>query len=428
VRDKRSLLWGVVAGVLLSGATVLTTSSSSPSVTSPHNVIIIMTDDQNVDSLPVMRKLLAFPQGSWVRFNNAFVNESVCCPARVTVLTGQYSLHTGVFNNTDGNSFDDTNTLPVWLDKAGYRTGLIGKYLNNYPWDRGAAYVPPGWDYFKTDKIGNVDGYTNEAVNFINTSASPFFLYLAYKAPHYPAKPLTRYANADVYVPPDPPNFNEADVSDKPRWVRKLPPLSQSTIDTWRNERVASQRVLLGIDDGIQKVIDALKSKGQLNNTMIIFMSDHGFSWGSHRWIKKECVYEECGKIPFVVRYPGLVINREENRLISNVDIAATIADYTGVTPGLRQDGRSFLPVLDNTAAGWQEEVFISDHGTSSTSDRTFDGIRVPRWTYAEYAVGDKELYDLVADPYQLQNRANLPGYQAKQNELAQRMRALRGF
>jgi N-acetylglucosamine-6-sulfatase len=229
---------------------------------------------------------------------------------------------------------------------------------------------------------------------------------------------LTRYANAEVYIPPDPPNFNEADVSDMPKWVRKLAPLSQSTIDAWRKERVASQLDLLGVDDGIQKVVDALKAKGQLDNTLIVFMGDHGFSWGSHRWIKKECVYEECGKMPFVVRYPGLVVNREENRLISNVDLVPTITDYTGVTPELPQDGTSFLPLLNDTATNWKEEVFITDHGASSTSDRTFDGIRVPGWTYAEYANGDKELYDLVADPYQLQNQANMPAYQAKQNEL----------
>jgi N-acetylglucosamine-6-sulfatase len=188
--------------------------------------VVIMTDDQNVDSLPVMGKLMAFPEGSWVHFTNAIANDSICCPARATVLTGQYSHHTGVISNSHGDKLNDANTLPVWLDAAGYRTGLVGKYLNGYPWTKGSGYVPPGWDYFKASGSGNADARTNLAVDFINTSASPFFLYLAYGDPHQPATPLTRYANANVYVPPNPANFNEADVSDKPRWIRALSPLT----------------------------------------------------------------------------------------------------------------------------------------------------------------------------------------------------------
>jgi N-acetylglucosamine-6-sulfatase len=391
-------------------------------VTSPQNVVVIMTDDQNVDSLPVMRKLMRFPDGSWVHFVNAVANDSICCPARATVLTGQYSHHTGVINNGLGDRLDDSNTLPVWLDGAGYRTGLVGKYLNGYPWSKGAGYVPPGWDYFKTSSIGNADGHTKLAVDFINSSATPFFLYLAYRDPHQPAKPVSRYASADVYIPPDPPNLNEADVSDKPRWVRALKPLTQTQLNDLRAERLASQRALLAVDDGVESVVNALRAKGQLNNTMIVFLGDHGFSWGSHRHINKHCVYDECSRFPLLIRYPGLVGNRQETRLVSNVDLAATIAEYAGVTPSLPQDGRSIIPVLSNTASVWTEEVLMENHvGTN----RRFFAIRVPGWTYAEYVNGDKELYDLTADPYQLQNRAGQAAYRAKQDELASRLHAL---
>jgi N-acetylglucosamine-6-sulfatase len=225
-------------------------------------------------------------------------------------------------------------------------------------------------------------------------------------------------------VPPDPANFNEADVSDKPAWIRALSPLSQQTIDAWRTERVASQRALLGVDDGIQEIVRTLKAKGQLANTMIILMADHGFSWGSHRWIKKHCVYEECSKFPPLIRHPGLSGNRRESRLVSNVDLASTISKFTGTTPGLPQDGRSLLPVLTNTVTAWKQRVLMEAHvGTN----RSCDGIRVPGWTYAEYSNGHKELYDLTADPAQLQNRANQAAYQTKQAELAKRLQALRG-
>jgi N-acetylglucosamine-6-sulfatase len=389
------------------------------------NIVIIMTDDQNVDSLPVMRKLMSYPEGSWVNFTNAIANDSICCPARATVLTGQYAHVTGVTSNGNGHLLNDANTLPVWLDSAGYRTGLIGKYLNGYPWDKGTSYVPPGWDTFRTSGVGKSDVRTTIAIDFINAAPGPFFLYLAYSEPHAVTVPLPQYANAAVYVPPDPPNFNEADVSDKPVWVRSLPLISQATIDEWHAERINSQRSLLGVDDGIQRIVDALKANGQLENTMIIFLGDHGFSWGSHRYIKKECVYEECIRIPLFIRYPGLAGSREENRIVSNVDLASTIANYAGVTTGLPQNGRSLIPLITNPAITWNEEAFIEAHDRLS---RTFDGIRVPGWVYAEYGNGDKELYDLNADPYQLANKANDPAYQSIQDELTQRTRALKYF
>src|SRR5687768_15486601 len=149
------------------------------------NIVLIMTDDQSTDSLPVMRKLMAFPEGSWINFTNAYANHSICCPARATVLTGQYARTTGVTGNDKGENLNDTNTLPVWLNKAGYQTGLIGKYLNGFPWDKGAGYIPPGWDSFKTKGLGGVNGFTKEAVDFINNSNEPFFLYLAYLPPHH---------------------------------------------------------------------------------------------------------------------------------------------------------------------------------------------------------------------------------------------------
>jgi arylsulfatase A-like enzyme len=415
----------LVLGILVITLAIPTSSAfvEDASAQATKNVVIIMTDDQNVDSLPVMRKLMSFPEGSWVNFTSAIVNDSVCCPARASVLTGQYAFITGVINNSSGDQLKDANTLPVWLDRAGYRTGIIGKYLNGFPWDKGADYVPPGWDHFNAPAFGNANQLTNLAVDFINSSTGSFFLYLAYWDPHWPATPLPLYANAEVYIPPDPPNFNETDVSDKPTWVRNLSPLSQATIDEWHNERIASQRSLLGVDDGIQRIVDTLKAKGELDNTIIIFMGDHGFSWGSHRHITKECVYEECIRFPLLIRYPGLIGNREETRIVSNVDLALTIAEYAGIIPDLPQNGKSLIPVIMNTAASWTNDVFIEVH---TNPGRTFDGIRVPGWTYAEYINGNKELYDLSADPYQLQNRANQPSYQAIQSELAQRMRALK--
>jgi len=390
----------------------------------PRNILVFMTDDQDTDSLPVMRKLLAYPEGSWIRFSAAYTNHSLCCPSRSTFLTGQWAHVHGVVDNESGDMFSDTNTLPVWLDNAGYETKLLGKYLNGYPWDNGAGYIPPGWDAFK-ENVNDRD-ITDQAIAFINTTPGPFFLYLGYKNPHEPAKPPAIYANADAYVPPDRPNYNEQDVSDKPNWVKNLPLMDQEKQDKWHAERLDSQRALLGVDDNMQSIVDALKVSGHLSNTMVIFLSDNGFSWGSHRYVKKRCAYEECSNFPLFIRYPGVVGNRTETRLVSNVDLASTVAEFAGVTPGLPQNGRSLIPLIENTAAEWSEEVLQENRGDYAS--RQFWGVRVPLWRYVEYDNGNKELYDLAADPYELQNQAGQSAYAEMQAQLAATLAQLRGL
>ncbi len=388
-----------------------------------NNVVIIITDDQDVDSLPVMRKLMSYPEGSWVRFTDAMVNQGVCSPSRATLLTGQYAHHHGVIGNNDGLKLDDRNTLPVWLNNAGYQTGLVGKYMNNFPWRLGWRYVPPGWDYFHVFRETKRDNdlYTDEAVRFINNANGPFFLYLSYKAPHQTANPPKRYDNADAYVPPLRPNVNEADMRDKPREIRRLPILQPAILRFWANERLQGQRELMAVDDGIQRVVDAIKARGALNNTMIIFTSDNGFSWGSHRIVGKLCPYEECSNVPLLIRFPGVAGNRVETRVVANTDLPATIAEYTGVTPGLPQDGRSFLGLLKAPGTRWRDEALIE------RPLNAYYGIRTPAWKYLEYADGQRELYDLTADPWEMQNVAGQPAYAARQQELATRLRALLG-
>lgn len=150
-------------------------------------------------------------------------------------------------------------------------------------------------------------------------------------------------------MPPLRPNFNEADTSDKPYPVSAYPLLDSVLIQQWQDERLDSQRELLAIDDGVKRVIDTLKAEGALEDTLIIFAADNGFSWGSHRRMGKNCPYEECINFPLLIRYPGAA-NRVESRLVSNVDLAATITDFAGVTPGLALDGRSLIPLLDDSA------------------------------------------------------------------------------
>jgi arylsulfatase A-like enzyme len=260
------------------------------------------------------------------------------------------------------------------------------------------------------------------AVDFIYTVQEPYFLWVAYQAPHLPAEPPARYQNANVCIPPDRPNFNEANVSDKPNWVRSKPQLRNRQIQQWRAERAASQRELLAIDDGIQRIIDTLKAESQLDNTLIIVTADNGFSWGSHRLTQKYCVYEECSRVFLLIRYPGLSGNRDVAHVVSNVDLAATIAEVAGVTPMLPQDGQSLVPLMLNPTTSWENATLLEKPGKKIG----YYAVRVPDWKYVELLNGSKELYDLRADPYELINVAGQPAHAATQSALAAQLAALK--
>lgn len=383
------------------------------------NVLVIMTDDQDAASLPVMRNLMSFPRGSWVHFTNAFANDAICSPSRATLLTGQYSHRHGVISNAAKHTgkLDEADTLAVWLHDAGYRTGVVGKYMN------GIKSRQPGWDTWQVG-TGTVDKQTGQAVAFLG-GGGPFFLWLSYTAPHKKAKPPDRYKNVAAYVPPDSPNYLEGDVSDKPQWVRQLPIPGTRTLNEWRAERLNGQRELLAVDDGIQTVVDALAAAGQLENTLILFLSDQGFSFGSHRWFYKHAAYDECARFPLLVRYPGAE-NREEPRFVSNVSLAATICEWTGVEPGRPVDGASLIPLLSGAAVTWDETLLIEKRA-GSPNNSNFWGVRSPGWMYAEYENGDVELYDMAADPWQMRSVHDQAGYAAALAEMREALAELRG-
>lgn len=194
------------------------------------------------------------------------VYESVCkrqplLPVAGDVAVGQYSHNHGVTINVLASQFRADPAVPVWLDRAGCRTGLVGKYLNGFPWDKGPDYKPPGWDVFRTGGLRGADAHTERALTFIERSRAPWFLYLAYRDPHQPATPPPRYRTADVFVPPERPNLNEVDVSDRPQWIRSLPLLTPERLDALRRERRAGQRALLAVDDEVQRIMKALREK-----------------------------------------------------------------------------------------------------------------------------------------------------------------------
>jgi len=404
-----------------------TAAPDSPAVTIPPrpNIVVVMTDDQDMDSLPVMRNLMSYIGGGWVRFTSAFANDAKCCPSRATFLSGQYSHNHGVVGNGKGLQLDDDHTLPVWLNDVGYYTGLFGKYLIGFPWTHPDDYRVPGWDVFdENHKV--IDTQTEQALTFLDNAPAnaPFFLYLAYTAPHHVARPPERYADKPVYIPPRRPNFNEADVSSKPLWVQRLPLLSDDVIAQWDNERANSQRELLAIDDGVLAILDKLQAMGKMDDTIFIFVADQGFSWGSHRWIYKNCPYVECSNFPLFIRVPGGE-NRVESRLVSNVDLAPTIADLAGAPiTGRKPDGRSLVTLLTDPEVAWAEGILMERHSGDRPS--IFYAAQNTRYMYSEYGNGDLELYDMVADPYQMRNVVADPAYAAARAEMVALLATLR--
>jgi arylsulfatase A-like enzyme len=418
----------------------------------PHgpSVVIILTDDQRWDTLsamPNVRRLLA---GPGVTFANAFVVNSLCCPSRASFLTGEYSHSTGIYTEAPpyggASKFRAGSTLATWLHSAGYHTGLFGKYLNGYT----GTSVPPGWDRwfaFEQNATGYYERYAanddgtirrfvsspadystdvvaSQAVSFIDDTRGPLFAYVAPYAPHAPAVPAPRDRSAAVRLPPfDPPSFNEQDMSDKPAWMRSLPKVHRSDVDAFRTKQYRS---LLDVDRMVGSIVDALRRTGRLHDTLIAFTSDQGLAWGEHRWFeRKEVPYEESIRIPYVIRFDPLAVPHTDRHLVLNIDLAPTIAALAGVAaPGA--EGRSLVPLLAGRAPPWRHD-FLIEHvqGKFSPDPPTYCAVRTERYLFTVYATGERELYDLRRDPFELDNRAGDPALRSVQATLASELDGL---
>jgi arylsulfatase A-like enzyme len=408
----------------------------------PPNIVLILTDDQRWDTLRFMPHVRQDLMTNGTTFRNAFVSNSLCCPSRSTILTGNYSHTTGVYTNvapTGGwHAFHDlgaeTSTIATWLHDAGYHTSLVGKYLNEYGPDN--PFVPPGWDHWVAfenehayyDYTLNVDGsfvpYGHEAADYSTDvladyavrdieeapSDQPLFLYLAPTAPHGPITPAPRDIGTVFGDKTNwPPNFNERDVSDKPGYVRALRFVDEEKLS---RRFVKTVETLRAVDDAVHDVVGALRSAGRLDNTLIMFASDNGIAFGEHRWTYKLVPYEESIRIPLVVRWDGVVPPGSEDRhVVANIDVAPTFAEAAGLVPP-PVDGRSMVPLLRGGDVSWRQ-MFLLEHLTYSATHNktppTYCGVRSQHRVFVHYASGFEEYYDLRHDPYELRNAIDRP-------------------
>jgi len=426
-----ALRLGLTIAILGGGAIAAPPARSA--VPGRPDIILVVTDDQRAGTLGWLPTLNNYFVGHGIRFSRAMVPTSLCCPSRASLLTGEYSHTTRVWSNHAGwrrfrEAGMESKTVAVWLRRSGYRTGLVGKYLNAF----NGSGPPPGWgvwhsftganaDYYDYELI-HTDGSTtrhgfgaasystdvlrDHALRFIaNTPREkPFFLYFAPYAPHDPATPAPRH----LFIPAPigsfgPPSVTESDLRDKPQWIRRLPPVSSASI---QDLRVRQYRTLRSVDEAAAAILQAQRARGRLHNTLLVFVSDNGLMWGEHRVMGKYVPYRGATRIDLAIAWPRrLPEGRVRARLALNIDIPVTIADAAGAA---HDDvaGRSLLE-------HWQRSGFVLEAARAHFpgSDGTnverpaYCGWRTARYLFVHYANGREELYDYANDLWELHDR-----------------------
>jgi N-acetylglucosamine-6-sulfatase len=465
------------------------------------NVVIVMTDDQAVDDMKALGRVRRLIGRPGTTFTQSYATFPLCCPSRATYLTGQYAHNHGVRGNSPPAGgfakLDSSNTLPVWLRDAGYATAHIGKYLNRYG-TKNPRQIPSGWhewhgsvdpttyDFFnycinengrlvaygpdpklatacpgaaRRPRTYQSDLHSRKAISYIKRrapSSEPFFLSVAYLAPHHSernnprgrcrgsAQPAPRHRQtfADAR-PPWSPGFDEGDISDKPVSIRSLPRLSSQEIARIRAEYQCRHESLLAVDEGVGAMVAALRAEHELNNTLFIFTSDNGWFYGEHRVKKgKQRVYEPSVRVPTLMRGPGVARDKRVSAPSGNIDLAATIVDVAGAQPRRTLDGVSLLELARQPSV-FSGRAIVLENGPEESSTsllagspaflvpdlttaRRYDAIRKGAYKYVEYRTGERELYDLASDPFEERSVHRSPRYALVQRQLAEELRRLR--
>jgi N-acetylglucosamine-6-sulfatase len=521
-------LLALFAGLVFASSQRASAASSSAFPPERPSFVVIQTDDETLDQLyavfnaggleiPAMPNTLSMIAGRGITFNRYYVSYPLCCPSRVSLLTGRYAHNHNVRGNVQPNGGYTgfkargafSHNLATWLQGAGYRTIHIGKFLNGYgdePYDTGTD-VPPGWSAWHTvenadthhyfygyslNDNGTIDGpfgdsgswdtreygerdyfgcptttieekpcfYETDVLSRIayeelsgTPPEQPFYLQLDYTAPHgdfrRPAGPEPAPRHYTLFDGAPYPHsreqgFNEGNVNDKPRFIREAPYLSLNDIHTYRVYYQKALASLRGIDDGVKTVMDTLGGEHRLRNTYVIFTSDNGFFYGEHRLTGgKFLAYEPATHLPLLMRGPGIRAGTSTGELAANIDIAPTILELAGVTPDKSVDGSSLVPFFRDPSLRTRRpilfESFVETNDVEANGEPTaqrvvnelkprprksagakasiiappkdYEGIRLGPYKYIEWPDGEKELYDVNMDPYELNNIVRVPNF-----------------
>lgn len=458
VRVTRAVSLATALTIGVWGLGVLGTSAATGAETAaptqqraavPPNIVIVLSDDQPKGTMAAMPGVRSRIRDEGITFSNAIIPSSICCPARTSLLSGNFSHTTGVYSNNPeyyggwpAFEDDENRTLATELSDAGYRTGLFGKYLNGYSkygWQvSGPRSMPPGWDEFvvmdplddadadyysyslygtqfagpfgRTAADYSTDVIRNYAVDFVQTTPDdkPLFMMVNVFGPHGPFTPAPRHegtwADRPVTLPG---GVNEEDMSDKPSWMQDLQPFKKRVLERQTRRRMETLR---SVDEALVDVVKALGDRAE--NTLFVYTSDNGIMQGIHRLQGKDMPYRASHEVPLYMRWDGVIEpGTVTDRITPGVDVTATLAEAAGVSWAM--EGRS---ALSTTRTG----VVLESVGNERRP--AYCGWRTDRYLYVRYSGGDEiELYDYRVDPDELDNVAGKRKYTKIQAKLDRR-------
>ncbi len=456
--NRRNLLGGLAGTAAASFAQSRGPASPAKTGSKPRNVIFILTDDHRYDAMGFLKgqEWLETPQMDRMaregcHFPNAFVTTALCSPSRASILTGQYAhRHRIIDNNTPIPK--GTRLFSEYLQQAGYATAFIGK------WHMGGESddPQPGFDhwvsfrgqgtYLPTQNGLNINGkrvpqkgyitdeLTDYALDWLQgrKKDQPYFLYLSHKAVHAEFVPAERhkgkYANKEFKYPASMAASGDM-ARGRPMWV-------QNQRNSWHGVEYpyhsglniaeyykSYAETLCGVDDSLGRVFDALKARGELDSTLVIYMGDNGFAFGEHGLIDKRTAYEESMRVPLLARCPELFEGGKTVReVVANVDIMPTVLDAMGLQPPSGGDGRSWLPVVTGRSKEWRKELLYEYYWERNFPQTpTMHALRGDRYKFIRYhGIWDvDELYDLQEDPLETHNLI----FSDKHQQIARQMR-----
>ena len=430
--------------------------------TQKPNIIFILSDDHRFDFMGFTKKVpwLKTPAmdrlaTEGMHFSNTFVTTSLCSPSRASILTGMYT-HTHTIVDNNAPEPEGLVYFSQYLQQAGYRTSFFGKWHmgdnNDNPrpgFDHWESFKGQGEYYSNTLNINGEhikygkDSYisellTDHAIDWMDKKESdkPFFVYLSHKAVHAMFEPSPKYDGryADEKIPyPESFNITKDDTYKKnriPEWVKEQR-YSWHGVDYMYHGKLEFEpfykrycETLMGIDDSIATILDYLDKNNMAENTVVIYMSDNGFSFGERGLIDKRHAYEESIKVPLIIRWPGVISQHTTApQMIQNIDIAPTLIDIAGLNAPSNMQGRSFLPLLKGDKVdNWRDKIFYEYYWEYDfPMTPTVFAVRTSRYKYIRYfGIWDtNEFYDLQEDPGEIHNLIAAPQHQELIRQLA---------
>lgn len=439
------------------------------------NIIFLLADDLRYNALGCMgNPIIQTPNIDRLAyegtlFTNAYVTTPVCCVSRASIFTGQFSNRHGIQSFTkDFTPEARANNYPTILRNNGYYTGFIGKYgvslkEHDDEFDYWKGFYSQGV-YFYKDKNGkpihNTDLLANQALEFLNIrdKSKPFCLSVSFKAPHvedgnpvhngYVYSPAYEDYYKDVSIP-EPADGNDKYYLSFPENFRNRPKdgalnearvrweLRFSTPEKYQESVKSYYRLITGMDDAIQRIVDELKKKGLEKNTIIIFSSDNGYSLADHglegKWYGQDVSLKS-----LTIVYDGRKLQNKHtnNDMVLNVDIAPTILDYAGIKTPANMQGESFKPLVEGVKSKWRSDFYynhLMDTETSKVYIPKSEGIVTNSYKYNRYFNGSnpddffyEELFNPKIDPLEITNLANNPERSELKKQMVIRMKALR--